>query len=222
MTTKECTKCGEVKPLSEYSKNARNKTTGLQPKCKTCDSVYHKKNRESRNKRMAAYYQENKEEQKERNKKRYEEKKEHILNKCKKYRAKNKEKISAYFKDYTQRNLQKINERNKKRRKTDPTFNIKCNLRSRLSTVLKGNKKSATTEKLLGCTYKEARLHLESQFTDGMSWDNYGLFGWHIDHIIPCASFDLSDPEQQRQCFHYTNLQPLWAEDNLRKSDKIL
>jgi hypothetical protein len=54
-----------------------------------------------------------------------------------------------------------------------------------------------------------------------MSWGNYGLHGWHVDHIIPCASFDLTDPEQQRQCFHYTNLQPLWAEDNLRKSDKL-
>jgi HNH endonuclease. len=53
-----------------------------------------------------------------------------------------------------------------------------------------------------------------------MSWDNYGRDGWHIDHIRPCASFDLTDPEQQRQCFHYTNLQPLWAADNIRKGAK--
>jgi hypothetical protein len=81
--------------------------------------------------------------------------------------------------------------------------------------------KSITTEKLLGCTFEYARSHLEAQFTKGMGWDNYGVNGWHIDHIIPCASFDLTDPDQQRQCFHYTNLQPLWAEDNLRKSDKL-
>jgi hypothetical protein len=64
---------------------------------------------------------------------------------------------------------------------------------------------------------EQLRQHLEAQFTDGMSWDNYGRDGWHIDHIRPCASFDLTDPEQQRQCFHYTNLQPLWAADNIRK-----
>jgi DNA/RNA endonuclease G (NUC1) len=55
-----------------------------------------------------------------------------------------------------------------------------------------------------------------------MNWENYGKNGWHIDHIIPCASFDLTDPKQQKNCFHYTNLQPLWAADNIRKSDKIL
>ena len=60
-------------------------------------------------------------------------------------------------------------------------------------------------------------MHLEAQFKPGMTWDNYGLKGWHVDHIRPCASFDLRDPEQQRRCFHYTNLQPLWAEENLKK-----
>jgi hypothetical protein len=88
--------------------------------------------------------------------------------------------------------------------------------------ALNGVNKACTTKRLIGCTTKELRNHLEAQFIDDMSWDNYGYYGWHIDHIIPCACFDLSDPEQQRQCFHYTNLQPLWAEDNLRKSDKIL
>ena len=73
---------------------------------------------------------------------------------------------------------------------------------------------------LLGCSIEVARFHLECQFTKGMSWDNYGYNGWHIDHIRPCASFDLTDSEQQKQCFHYTNLQPLWAEDNLKKGDK--
>ena len=63
----------------------------------------------------------------------------------------------------------------------------------------------------------ELKAYLELQFTDGMTWENRG--NWHIDHIRPCASFDLTDPEQQKQCFHYTNLQPLWAADNLAKSD---
>ena len=68
---------------------------------------------------------------------------------------------------------------------------------------------------LLGCTIQEARNHIEKQFIDGMSWENYGK--WHIDHIKPCASFDLTKENDQRKCFHYTNLQPLWAKDNLVK-----
>jgi hypothetical protein len=63
--------------------------------------------------------------------------------------------------------------------------------------------------------------HLESKFTEGMSWSNYGYKGWHVDHIKPCASFDLSDPEEQKKCFHYTNLQPLWWYDNFKKGAKL-
>ena len=66
------------------------------------------------------------------------------------------------------------------------------------------------------------KQHLESQFKDGMSWNNHGVKGWHIDHIKPCASFDLTDPEEQKKCFHFSNLQPLWWIDNLKKKDKIL
>ena len=68
---------------------------------------------------------------------------------------------------------------------------------------------------------KELKIYLESLFQEGMTWDNYNFYGWHIDHIIPIASFDLSDPEQQKKCFHYTNLQPLWASDNLQKGVKL-
>ena len=89
--------------------------------------------------------------------------------------------------------------------------------RKRINNALRGNSKSASTIELLGCTPEHARFHIESQFTDGMTWDNI-----HIDHIQPCASFDLEDPIEQQRCFHYTNLQPLFAEDNLRKSDSIV
>lgn len=73
---------------------------------------------------------------------------------------------------------------------------------------------------LLGCTISELRQHLENRFIGGMTWENHGLHGWHIDHIRPCASFDLTQPAQQRECFHYLNLQPLWAKDNMSKSAK--
>ena len=106
------------------------------------------------------------------------------------------------------------------KRATDDNYRLADNLRTRLYTALQGNGKAATTEELLGCTFEQAVAHIEVQFTAGMSWAKMGVNGIHIDHIRPCASFDLTDPEQQRECFHYTNLQPLWAKDNLRKADK--
>ena len=107
--------------------------------------------------------------------------------------------------------------RHKERYHTDPAYRALDILRSRLYQALKGMRKSASTIELLGCTAEHARFHIESQFTEGMTWENT-----HIDHIQPCASFDLEDPNEQRKCFHYTNLQPLLAEDNLRKSDSIV
>ena len=95
------------------------------------------------------------------------------------------------------------------------------NLRNRINGALGGINKSASTQELLGCSVDEFVSYLESKFTDGMTWENRGRSGWHIDHIRPCATFDLTDPEQQRQCFHYTNLQPLWAKQNLSKGSKL-
>ena len=84
---------------------------------------------------------------------------------------------------------------------------------------LKKSQKFDSTMKLTGISLDELKKHIESKFQDGMSWDNYGV--WHVDHIIPCAQFDLSDPEQQKICFHYTNLQPMWAKDNMRKGARL-
>ena len=103
-------------------------------------------------------------------------------------------------------------------RKTNLKWVLTERLRSRIWKALKGNFKTDTTKKLLSCTLEEFKIHLESKFKEGMTWDNYGL--WHIDHIKPCASFDLICPVQQLACFHYKNLQPLWALENLQKSAK--
>lgn len=106
------------------------------------------------------------------------------------------------------------------KREADPVRRAEHRMRTliRMAISRDGSKKAAKTEDLLGCTVAEARAHLEAQFLPGMSWENHGE--WHIDHIRPCASFDFSDPAQQRECSHYSNLQPLWAQDNLSKSDK--
>lgn len=108
----------------------------------------------------------------------------------------------------------------KVRRKTDPAFAMLERLRCRLYLALKwsGAKKAGKTVTMLGCTIPELRKYLQRQFQPGMSWENYG--DWHIDHIRPCCSFDLLDPKQQRACFHFSNLQPLWAKDNFKKNGK--
>lgn len=118
-------------------------------------------------------------------------------------------------------NKDRVNEYLRNKKKTNHSFRIACNLRKRLSYVLRlfSAKKSQQTLKLLGCSMPEFMIHLESKFQTGMSFDNYGQ--WHIDHKVPCALFDLTKPEQQAICFHYTNLQPLWAMDNLVKNKRI-
>ena len=104
------------------------------------------------------------------------------------------------------------------RRKKDPVYKLLSNIRSMFVKVLCGNWKCGKTVELLGCNSKQLRQHIEIRFVEGMTWDNQGQ--WHIDHIKPCSLFDFSKVEEQRKCFHYSNLQPLWAKDNIRKSNK--
>lgn len=98
---------------------------------------------------------------------------------------------------------------------------LKRNLRTRLYGALKGNYKAGSAVSDLGCTIEELKKHLEYQFKPGMDWNNWSKDGWHIDHVKPLASFDLTDSIQFKEACHYTNLQPLWAFENLRKGDKI-
>ena len=135
------------------------------------------------------------------------------------WREKNKEKIAEYNKKYSQKNREFLNKKscelNKIRRKIDPVYVLMRRERVRVYDALKGIRKAARTETLLGCSYDFFRGYIEGKFVENMGWHNMGE--WHIDHIRPLASFDLNDEEQQKQAFHYTNQQPLWAMDNLKK-----
>jgi len=102
-----------------------------------------------------------------------------------------------------------------------PAQKIKASMRRRFYKVIKHQAESSKIVEISGCSLEFLRSYLESLFTKGMSWDNYGVNGWHIDHIIPCSAFDLSNPDHAKRCFHFTNLRPLWAKDNLEKSSKI-
>lgn len=112
------------------------------------------------------------------------------------------------------------------RYKNDIDFRLRHQLAHRIKYLIKrkeiNNIKYHKTLELLGCSIIEFKEHLEKQFKEGMNWNNHKKFGWHIDHIIPTSSFDLSKEEEQKKCFHYINLQPLWWYDNLEKSNKIL
>jgi len=123
------------------------------------------------------------------------------------WRAESQEYRRAYNRSYRQ-----------ERRARDVAYDVTCRLRTRVQMALKRGTKSAKFWDLTGCTIGELLEHIERQFTDGMGWANRSE--WHVDHIKPCAMFDLTDPAQQRQCFHFTNLQPLWARDNFAKGSK--
>jgi len=144
----------------------------------------------------------------------------------KQYREQNKDKILLYMKDYYFKNKEKLDkyktDYHRNRRRNDINYRLKQNLRKRIWDVLKNNIKSEATMKLIGCSIDQLKQHLELKFKKGMKWLNYGKQGWEIDHIKPCSSFDLSKPEEQKICFHYTNLQPLWAEENSSKRDNII
>ena len=106
-------------------------------------------------------------------------------------------------------------------RRDKTNYHIAKLLRHRVWAVLNGVKKSKPTLTMLGCTLEQFRQHMQAQFKRGMAWNNMGSH-WHIDHIIPCSAFDLSKPEQQAICFHYTNMQPLEAKRNLAKRAKVI
>lgn len=166
-----------------------------------------------------------------------EENKEYLLEQKKIYYRENKEILREKQIVYVQNNKEKIQKYKNKwtrfKTKTDPNFRLTMALRSRLTGILRRIQKFVlqttseiikiekcdSTFNLVGCDLEFLKNHLEKQFDENMNWANYGPY-WHVDHIRPCASFDLTDPEQQRICFHYTNLQPLEAKENMRKGAK--
>ena len=142
------------------------------------------------------------------------------------YRKTNSLILKEKHKAYIEKNKDKIRQKRanawKQKYYSDAMFKLKCGLRSRINSSIKNS--SSTTarnrikfEVLLGCTLEEAKIYIEKQFIGKMSWDNHGKKTWHIDHIKPVSTFDFTDIEQLKECFHYTNLRPLQATDNLSR-----
>ena len=231
-----------LEKAKKYYQNNREKILEIKKKYRENNKEkkreYGKKYRENNKEKIREYRANNKDKIKEY----YENNKEKILEYGKKYRENNKEKFREYKRIYAQNNREKIrknakiyhqnnrekireyiNVYSKKRYATDPCFKLRISIGRRVGKEMKKylTTKKESSIKYLGCSLKQLKEHLESKFDTGMTWDNWSTHGWHIDHIIPISSFDLTKEEEQKKCFHYTNLQPLWAKDNRAKGNKL-
>ena len=219
METKVCSKCKEEKKICEFG-NSKTSKDGLFYSCKQCN-----------NKRSVEYRKNNPEKVLELTRNWTAKNPEWVYNRHKKWREENPDKVKELRKNWLNKNPEKRKEyrenykprkqeRRKERRNTDPIFNLVNRMRNRLRKYLNSHNitKTNKTFDIVGCTPEFLKEHLESQFQNGMNWENRSE--WHIDHIIPLSSAKTED-ELYKLC-HYTNLQPLWAEDNLKKSNKII
>jgi hypothetical protein len=203
METKICNKCGIEKEVCEFYKKPK-KENEVRSTCKIC-----------MNNSSAKYNVVNKEMISEKNKKFRLENPEINKEKCRNYKINNPDYFSKWV------------EKNKEHRKkyirgynSDPKNKIKNSLRGRINELPNKKYNNPRTLNLVGCDYEFLLKYLEDKFTEGMNWDNYGYYGWHIDHMIPLSS--AKTIEDIYKLYHYTNLQPLWGKDNMRKSNKIL
>lgn len=220
---KKCSKCKLEKELIDFG-NRLSAKDGLQSQCKSCRNKYYEDTKDN----LKLYY-------KERNKIYYQNNKEKVLIKTKEYRNSNKDYYDNYnkkywktyynnnkekIKKYLEKNKHKKNLRLNKKKELDPIFKFKCNVRSSIRMSFKrGNnhfKKNSRTEDILGCSIEEFKKYIESKFTEGMCFENYGK--WHLDHIKPLA---LANTQEEIVILnHHTNFQPLWASDNYSKGAK--
>jgi hypothetical protein len=222
---KKCTGCGKIKTDSEFYKNKMVKD-GLTIFCKECCKVKNTRNYDKyidrRKEYGKRYTKKNKPQIMLQKIKYYQNNKEKIQQYKKRWQQENSEKIAIRQKSYRENHLEERRDYERNRKSNDLNYRMLNNLRGRLYYAVKsqGIKKMDKTMNLMGCSMRELKTYIESLFPPGMNFDNYGKGDnkWSIDHIRPCSSFDLSDLEQQRACFHYSNLRPLWNRDNFRKN----
>jgi hypothetical protein len=214
----QCLECNRRAAAARYFQDPQASTERI--------AAWREANRESYIAKSRAYYEENKEEilEKQRLANARPERKAAKSASDRAYRERNaqvmKAKARAYYEGNKARILRYQAEYSRTRASVDPAYRLVRRLRKRVWDAIVNGYKAAPTLELIGCSVDVLMGHLEAQFSDGMSWANYGE--WHVDHIRPCARFDLTDPAQQRECFHWSNLQPLWAEENIRKGARLV
>ncbi len=236
---KLCSQCHKVKTLDEFHNRAASKD-GKRTQCKDCDREYNrdygKKNKEAIRVYNANRYVEKREYILDYSKGWHARNKEYTAQYMREYRDVNRDAILASGKKWywnnwdkkrssrklwNQNNKPRIAASTRLRRQSNISFRLGGNLRTRIRYALKRHQanKSASTYKLVGCSIFELREHLQSSFTSGMTWDNYGIV-WEIDHIKPCVLFNLVREEEQRSCFHWSNLRPLLVSLNRSKGPR--
>jgi len=213
-----------VEKIKQTKKNYRNKN---KEKIKAGAERYHKNNPKARKEYHKKWYKKNKDIKLIQNKKWQDANPDKLAQMSKDWYLKNKERANKTRKEWMLKNKEKMTarrrEQRRERKRVDVQYKMKESLRSYFYSLVKKEYKFSSVLILLGMEIKEFKLYLESLFEPGMTWENWGNGEgkWNIDHILPCASFDLTDPEQQKKCFHYTNLQPLWWKHNMIKKDKL-
>jgi hypothetical protein len=223
MTTKVCKKCQTEKEVGEFPKS--------RGKCFPCYREQQRARYTNNPDYFKGYAKKNRDENpeviKKRKKEYTENNKEKIADYHRKYYEENKEHIDARTSEWINNNREQVNERHRAWReahKDDTQYKMTCMVRKNIGralTYIKRDELYITSKlELLGCSLGEFKEFLEAKFADGMTWENHGE--WHLDHIRPLCSFDLSVPEQVRESSHYTNFQPLWAVDNLMKGSKLV
>lgn len=231
METKVCNKCCQEKSICSFGKLKSSKD-GYRYFCKECRKIIEKdyygenvllrkkKWRDNNKDKIKKHYYEVKDKILEYQKKYREENREKVKERKKSYYEQNRESINIKHKTYRKENKDKRNSYEKIKKKNDVFYGLLTGMRSRLSGYLKKLNISKTnkTFEIVGCSPQFLKEHLEKQFVDGMTWENRSE--WHIDHKIPLSSAK-TEEELYKLC-HYTNLQPLWAEENLKKSNKII
>jgi hypothetical protein len=227
-----CSTCSVEKPLTKkFFGIKRSNSSGLDARCKQCHRDYnnnrYKRNKKKIRKKQEEYYQKNKDLFMTNSLRWRTENKERKAAMDKVYKKNNEERVRENQKKWLRKNRKVINAKIAQRRLDDPEFRIVSNLRTRMRKALKGIGKADSTLSLLSCSTEFLREYIENQFDDWMTWDNYGQYDpngertWVLDHIRPIASFsNLLVDSQQRECFHYTNLQPLCSLENAEKGSK--
>src|SRR6056300_578607 len=218
---KTCCRCKEIKDYDNFKKN-RSRKDGYASNCRSCDKIDYEKNKEKNSERFKKWRENNIEKINERKKnyrknniEKVREQERNLYYKRIDYYIKYREDNKEHYKKWRDENKDKKYEYMKERLKI-PQWRIALRCRTRIRRALKNIPKTNKTQDLIGCSWQELVNHLENTKVPGKDYTNA-----HIDHIKPCASFDLTDPEQQKECFHYTNLQFLPAIENLQKGSKL-
>lgn len=219
--TKKCKKCQEEKELTEFSNHSTTKDR-KSPKCKSCVREYMLANKARINEKNKIWRENNKGKLNTYNKEYYKKNKKQLQEYQKEWRNKNKDHKKKWAKEHYKQNKEHYSKYRNEKYNSDPDFKLTCFVRSfcfKVTNAVKEDKELRSLE-YLGCSIAEFKAHIESQWQEGMTWENHSKDGWHIDHIKPLDWF-IKNSDDPWQANHYTNLQPLWAEENLSKSNKF-